>query len=74
MAKINPFKKDEKVFINVPDTSVIDGAFAGTMGTFLSSAFPEYTGISFNMGKENCEKVKNSQGYVAIKDYIIKNL
>jgi hypothetical protein len=74
MAKINPFKKDEKVFINVPDTSVIDGAFAGTMGTFLSSAFPEYTGISFNMGKDNCEKVKNSQGYVAIKDYIIKNL
>jgi hypothetical protein len=74
MAKINPFKKDEKVFVNVPDSSLIDGAFAGTMGTFLSSAFPEYTGISFNMGKENCEKVKNSQGYVAIKDYIIKNL
>jgi hypothetical protein len=74
MTKINPFKKDEKVFINVPDSSIIDGSFAGTMGTFLSSAFPEYSGISFNMGKENCEKVKNSHGYVAIKDYIIKNL
>jgi hypothetical protein len=74
MAKINPFKKDEKVFIIVPDSSIIDGSFAGVMGTFLSSAFPEYTGISLNMGKENCEKAKNSQGYVAIKDYIIKNL
>jgi hypothetical protein len=74
MAKINPFKKDEKVFINVPDSSIIDGSFAGAMGTFISSAFPEYMGISFNMGKDNCEKVKHSQGYVAIKDYIIKNL
>ena len=74
MGKVNPLKKDEKIFINVPDSSVIDGSFASTMGTFLSSVFPEYTGISLNIGKENSEKMRNSKGYVAIKDYILKNL
>lgn len=74
MAKINPFKKDEKIFINIPDTSVIDGSFASVMGSFLSSALYEYKGISINMGKENSEKLKNSEGYIAIKDYILKNL
>jgi hypothetical protein len=44
------------------------------MGTFLSSVFPEYTGISLNIGKENSEKMRNSKGYVAIKDFILKNL
>ncbi len=74
MAKINPFKKDEKIFINIPDTSVIDGSFASVMGSFLSSAFSGYKGISINMGKKNSEKLKNSEGYIAIKDYILKNL
>lgn len=74
MVKINPFKKNEKIFINIPDTSVIDGSFASIMGSFLSSALSEYKGISINMGKENSGKLKNSDGYIAIKDYVLKNL
>ena len=74
MAKIKPFKKDERIFINIPDTSVIDGSFAISIGTFLSKELSEYTGISCNIGKSNCDKLKNSHGYFAIEDFIIKNL
>jgi hypothetical protein len=74
MSKINPFKKDEKIFINIPDSSVIDGSFAPVMGAFLSKSLSEFKGISLNMGKVNIEKAKNSEGYIAIRDYIIKNL
>jgi hypothetical protein len=74
MSKINPLKKDEKIFINIPDSSVIDGSFASVMGTFLSKSLVEFKGISINLGKINSEKVENSEGYIAIKDYIIKNL
>ncbi len=74
MSKVNPFKKDEKIFINIPDSSVIDGSFASVMGAFLTKSLAGFKGISLNMGKTNSEKVKNSEGYIAIKDYIIKNL
>ena len=74
LAKINPFRKDEKIFIHVPDTSLIDGSFASSMGTFLTTVLSEYTGISINIGKTNFHKVKKSAGYIAIKDFIIKNL
>ena len=74
MSKVNPFKKDEKIFINIPDSSVIDGSFASVMGAFLTKSLTGFKGISLNMGKTNSEKVKNSEGYIAIKDYIIKNL
>ncbi len=74
MSKLNPFKKDEKIFINIPDTSLIDGSFSPSMGSFLSDELSEYAGISLNIGKNNCEKLKNSRGFIAIKDFLIKNL
>jgi len=74
MSKINPFKKDERIFIHVPDSSLIDGSFASSMGTFLSSALPEYKGISLDVGAENSKKLRKSNGYFAVKDFIIKNL
>ncbi|UCB46947.1 MAG: hypothetical protein JSV25_05890 [Spirochaetota bacterium] len=74
MNKINPFKKDERIFINIPDISLIDGSFASSMGSFLNSELGLYKGVSLNMGKNNSMKVKDSPGYIGIKDYIIKNL
>jgi formiminotetrahydrofolate cyclodeaminase len=74
MAKCNPFKKDERIFINIPDSSVLDGSFAVSIGTYLSQELSEYTGISLNIGKANHDKLKNSKGYFAIEDYIMKNL
>jgi len=74
MAKCNPFKKDERIFITIPDSSVLDGSFAVSIGTYLSQELSEYTGISFNIGKANHDKLKSSKGYFAIEDYIMKNL
>jgi hypothetical protein len=74
MDKINPFKKDEKVFINIPDSSILDGSFASSMGSFLNGELRAYTGISINIGKENCSKVRQSPGFIAIRDHLIKNL
>lgn len=74
MGKINPLKKDERIFINIPDTTVIDGSFAISIGTFLSQELSEFSGISLNVGRSNHDKLKGSDGYFAIEDYIIKNL
>jgi len=74
MSKVNPFKKEERIFIKVPDSSLLDGSFAISMGTFLVKELAEYTGISIDIGSLNLEKLKNSQGYFAIEDFIIKNL
>jgi len=74
MAKINPFKKDEKIFLHVPDSTLIDGSFASSMGTFLTTVLEEYSGVSINIGKGNLEKVKKSPGFIALKDFILKNL
>jgi hypothetical protein len=74
MQKINPFKKDEKIFINIPESSIIDGSFASVIGAFLTKSLSDFSGISLNMGKTNIEKVRNSEGYIAIRDFIIKNL
>jgi hypothetical protein len=74
MAKCNPFKKDERIFINIPDSSILDGSFAVSIGTYLSQELSEYIGISLNIGKANHDKLKNSKGYFAIEDYIMKNL
>jgi hypothetical protein len=74
MNSINPIKKDEKIFIFVSDTSLIDGSFAGSMGTFLTKTLSGYEGISLDIGIQNNEKIKKSTGYVAIKEFIIKNL
>ena len=74
MSKVNPFQKDEKIFINIPDSSIVDGSFASVIGTFLTKSLAEFSGISINMGKTNIEKVKNSEGYITIRDFIIKNL
>jgi hypothetical protein len=74
MAKLNPFKKDERIFIKVPDSSTVDGAFAISMGSFLAKELGEYEGISIDIGKDNLEKLKKSEGYFAIEEFIIKNL
>jgi hypothetical protein len=74
MNKINPFKKEERIFINIPDTTLIDGSFASSMGSFLNGELRAYKGISLNMGEKNCGKVSSSQGFIAIRDYLIKNL
>ena len=74
LGKINPLKKDERIFINIPDTTVIDGSFAISIGTFLSQELSEFSGISLNVGRSNHDKLKGSDGYFAIEDYIIKNL
>ena len=74
MARCNPFKKDERIFITIPDSSVIDGSFAVSIGMYLSQELSEYIGISLNIGKANHDKLKNSKGYFAIEDYIMKNL
>jgi hypothetical protein len=74
MKKLNPFKKDERIFIRVPDSSLIDGSFASSVGSFLASSLGEYSGISIDMGPKNVDKIKNSNGFIAIKDYLIKNL
>jgi hypothetical protein len=72
--RINPFKKDEKIFINIPDTSTLDGSFAPSMGSFFNGELGAYSGISINIGTANCSKVRQSQGFIAIKDFLIKNL
>ena len=74
MARFNPFRKNERIFIRVPDESVIDGSFAASVGSFLSGSLFEYTGISIDMGPENSRKLKSSGGFIAIRDYLIKNL
>jgi hypothetical protein len=74
MAKLNPFKKDERIFIKIPETSKVDGAFAISMGSFLAKELAEYEGISLDVGRSNLEKLKNSEGYFAVEDFIIKNL
>jgi hypothetical protein len=74
MAKLNPFKKDERIFIKLPDASTVDGAFAISMGSFLVKELGEYGGISIDIGKDNLEKLKKSEGYFAIEEFIIKNL
>lgn len=74
MAKINPFKKTEKILIHVPDRTLIDGSFASSLGLFLANALSEYTGISINIGRNNLLKAKGSSGFFAIKDFIYKNL
>jgi len=74
MAKINPFKKDERIFIILPDSSIIDGSFAISIGTFLAKELSEYTRVSVDIGKSNLDKLKRSQGFFAIEDFIIKNL
>ncbi len=74
IVKINPFKKDERIFIILPESSIIDGSFAVSMGTFLTKELSEYTGISVNIGKSNFDKLRKSQGFFAIENFIIKNL
>jgi hypothetical protein len=74
MTKINPFKKEEKIFIHISEDTHIDGSFASSMGTFLSSVLSDYTGISINIGKDKLDKLKKSPGFIAIKDFIFKNL
>jgi hypothetical protein len=74
MAKLNPFKKDERIFIKIPDSSKVDGAFAISMGSFLAKELAEYEGISLEVGSSILEKLKNSEGYFAVEDFIIKNL
>lgn len=74
MSRINPFKKDEKIFINIPDSSVLDGCFASSMGSFLNGELGAYTGISVNIGKGNCLRVRQLPGFIVIRDYLIKNL
>jgi len=74
ISKINPYKKDERIFIHIPDSSIIDGSFASTMGTFISNTLAEYSGISLEIGPKNCEKLKNSSGFFIVKDYLIKNI
>ncbi|MFW6181569.1 MAG: hypothetical protein ACOC8N_07460, partial [Spirochaetota bacterium] len=34
IARFNPFRKNERIFIRVPDESVIDGSFASSVGSF----------------------------------------
>ena len=51
MTKINPFKKGERIFIQIPDSTLIDGSFASSMGKFLSTVLEEYSGISINIEK-----------------------
>jgi hypothetical protein len=72
--KINSFKKDEKIFINVPDSSVIDGSFASSIGSLLGGELAHYTGISLHVGTENCCRLQRSPGFIAVRDYLIKNL
>jgi hypothetical protein len=74
MAKIHPFKKDERLFIEIPDTSSVDGSVASSLGTFLTNTLSKYRGISINIGNENLEKLKNSKAYFAIEDYVLKEL
>jgi len=74
MNRINPFKKDDKIFINIPDTSTLDGSFAPSMGSFLNGELGAYSGISINIGAVNCSRVRQSPGFIAIRDYLIKNL
>jgi hypothetical protein len=74
MAKIHPFKKDERLFINIPDTSSVDGSVASSLGTFLANTLSRYNGISLNIGHENLEKLKNSKAYFAIEDFVLKEL
>jgi len=74
MNRINPFKKDEKIFINIPDSSVIDGSFASSIGSLLNGELASYTGISLHVGKENCCRLQQSPGFIAVRDHLIKNL
>ncbi|MGQ9616240.1 MAG: hypothetical protein ACUVWJ_07530 [Spirochaetota bacterium] len=74
MAKIHPFKKDERLFIEIPDSSAIDGSVASSLGTFLTNTLSRYRGISLNIGDENLEKLKNSRAYFAIEDFVLKEL
>ncbi|MBN2325440.1 MAG: hypothetical protein JXQ30_17075 [Spirochaetes bacterium] len=72
--RISPFKKDEKIFINVLDSSVIDGSFASSMGSLLGGELAPYTGISLQVGTENCRRLQRSPGFIAVRDFLIKNL
>jgi len=72
--RLNPIKKDEKLTISIPDTSLIDGSFASSMGSFLTKELSPYSDISINVEEKNAEKLKRSKGYFAIRDFIIKNL
>jgi hypothetical protein len=74
MARFNPFRKTERIFIRVPDESVIDGSFASSVGSFLAGSLSEYSGISLDMGPENSKKLQSSGGFIAIRDFLIKNL
>ncbi len=74
MSKLNPFKKDDRIFICIPDSSLIDGAFASSIGTFLSNTLSSYSGISLDLGPENSKKLKNSTAYIAVKDFVLKNI
>jgi hypothetical protein len=74
MTKLNPFRKEERIFIRVPDTSLIDGAFPSAVGSFLNGSLNEYTGISIDLGPENSRKLQGSRGIIAIKDYLVKNI
>lgn len=74
MAKIHPFKKDERLFIEIPDSSAVDGSVASSLGTFLANTLSRYRGISLNIGHENLEKLKNSKAYFAIEDFVLKEL
>lgn len=72
--KIDPFKKDEKIFINIPDSSVIDGSFGSSIGSLLGGELASYTGISLHVGRENCLRLQHSPGFIAVRDHLIKNL
>jgi len=72
--RLSPIKKNEKISISIPDTSIIDGSFSSSIGSFITNELAAYSNISINIGQKNAERLKKSKGYFLIKDFVIKNL